>query len=85
MMKLRLKNKPIVKIDNVIQDGEFEFNKMLLKYFPQSESGEEDIALSIEWSVINAQIIETWWRLNASHLYDLQLSNGTILRGADEK
>jgi len=32
-MKLRLKNKPIVKIDNVIQDGEFEFNKMLLKYF----------------------------------------------------
>ena len=84
-MKLRLKNKPIVKIDNVVQDGEFEFNKMLLKYFPQSESGEEDIGLSIEWSVMNAEVVETWWRLNASHLYDLQLCNGTILRGADEK
>jgi len=80
-----MKKKPIVKIDDVIQDGEFQFNKMLLKYFPQSESGEEDIGLSIEWSVINSQVIETWWRLNASHLYDLQLSNGTILRGADEK
>ena len=63
-----MKKKPIVKIDDVIQDGEFQFNKMLLKYFPQSESGEEDIGLSIEWSVMNAEVVETWWRLNASHL-----------------
>jgi len=84
-MKLRLKNKPIVKIDNVVQDGEFEFNKMLLKYFPQSESGEEDIGLSIEWSVMNAEVVETWWRLNASHLYDLQLCNGTIITKGDHE
>ena len=76
--------KPVIKLNNVLSDCEIEFGKQLVKHFEDATSGDLDIGLSCNWSIINEEVIENWWRWNASEFYDLELPNGTILNEGDE-
>jgi len=76
--------KPVIKIDDVLTDCEIEFSKQLVEHFKNATSGDLDIGLSCDWTIMNEKVIENWWRWNASQFYNLELSNGTILTDDDE-
>ena len=75
--------KPIIKVSDVVHDGEHNFFAKVIKHFPKATTGDLDPSSSFEWSDANEKVIKQWWSWNASLDYDLQLTNGEILKHED--
>jgi len=71
----------LVKIRDVVNDAEFDFFANVIKHFPKTTTGDSDPGVSTAWTIQNEEMIVHWWRYNASEDYDLELSNGTIMKG----
>lgn len=81
--KTKTINKPIIKVSDVVNDSEHGFFAEVIKHFPQATTGDVDPSSVFAWSEANEQIIKDWWLWNASSYYDLELSNGKILKHED--
>ncbi len=83
MKSKTIKIKPIIKVSDVVHDGEHNFFAEVIKHFPKATTGDLDPSSSFEWSDANEKVIKQWWSWNASLDYDLQLTNGEILKHED--
>jgi len=81
--KTKTINKPIIKVSDVVNDSEHGFFAEVIKHFPKATTGDLDPSSSFEWSDANEKVIKQWWSWNASLDYDLQLTNGEILKHED--
>lgn len=72
--------KELVKVRDVVHDAEFDFFANVIKHFPKTTTGDSDPAMSTSWSIHNEDMIVHWWKYNASEDYDLELTNGDILK-----
>jgi len=70
----------LVKVSDILHDAEFYFFANVIKHFPKTTTGDSDPGTSTAWSIHNEDMIVHWWKYNASEDYDLQLSNGDILK-----
>lgn len=76
--------KKLIKVRDVVHDAEFDFFEQVVKHFPKTTTGDSDPGMSTAWTIQNEEMIIHWWDYNASEDYDLQLSNGVILRHNEE-
>ena len=75
--------KPVIKLDDIVEDAQFAFWQEVVKHLPLADGGDFDPLASYHFDVALGQVITTWWSWNASVPYDLDLGNGEILQGAD--
>tara|TARA_R110000824_G_scaffold30181_2_gene99569 strand:+ start:785 stop:1066 length:282 start_codon:yes stop_codon:yes gene_type:complete len=76
-------SKPLIKVSEVIDDAERGFWAEVIKHFPQATTGDLDPSSVFVWSAANEQVIKDWWLWNASSYYDLELTNGKIIKHED--
>ena len=76
--------KPIVKLQAILDEAQFEFWLKVAEHMPLITSGDFDPISSSMFDYAIEEAITTWWNWNASTLYALQLPSGEILQEEQE-
>jgi hypothetical protein len=82
-MRDPLVTKPVIKLDDIVEDAQFAFWEEVVKHLPLAESGDFDFGAAHHFDLAIGQAIKLWWKWNASVPYDLDNGLGEILQGAD--
>ena len=77
-------SKETVNIQKIMDDAEWAFWAEVVKHLPLAESGDFGPEENHLWQTAIEDAITTWWGWNASEHYDLETTNGEILKAEIE-
>jgi len=82
-----LVTKPIIQLDDIVNEAQLAFWQEVVKHLPLAEGGDFDPISSHNFDLAIEEAITMWWRWNASRPYDLAVrtryGESVILQGAD--
>ena len=78
-----LVTKPIIQLDDIVNEAQLAFWYKVAEHMPLAEGGDIDPLSSHNFDLAIEEAITTWWAWNASRPYDLEVWHGKILQGAD--
>ena len=76
--------KETIRVHNIMHDAEHAFWAEVVKHLPLADSGDFAPDETDRWQTATEAAITTWWFWNASEHYDLQGTNGEILKAFHE-
>jgi len=72
--------KPIIKVSDIMFDAEQSFWQQVVNHLPKSDGGDMFPEDNLDWGCSMENAIIAWWRCNAERHYDLQCTDGQVLR-----
>jgi len=73
--------RPVIKLTDLVDNAEVAFWEEVCRKFPDVTTGDSDPHMSTKWTIRNEEMVKNWWWWNASDQYDLELPDGTIMKG----